>query len=197
MKVIQKVNKKFIVLSFVLISTFLFLNYKIKNKRDFFIEAHDKQILDIDYNWKIDTKSNYIWDNKFKSCFKTLSFQFEGYSKFSDSTLYFCDFNSKKWVNFFDFKSKNIGTNYSLFNGKENVRSFKIKSNEYFYFLKHQFDPFENEVIYLYVFSLKKGLLAEAKIDAFSNNFIKIIGKKNLVNNQIERIKIEINLLKK
>lgn len=197
MKIKRKVNIKFIILSSILISTFLFLNYKKNNNRDFFVEAKNKQILDLDYNWQINTESDNFWNKKFKSKFHTLSFQFEGYSKFNDSTLYFCDFNSKKWINFFDFKYKNMGKNYNLFNEKESVRSFKIKSDENYYFLKYQSDPFENKVIFLYVFSLKRGLIAEAKIDAFSSNIVKIIGEKDIINNQRKRINNEINLLKK
>lgn len=185
-------NKMLVVFTF-LFSVFLIFTFFLKKDRLFFVESKTKYILDSTYYWEINNKSESFFNNKFRSSFITLDFDFEGYINFKDSVVYFCDTEQKECIGYFDFKINSIKKNYWLFDRDACIRSFKDGLNENYYFIKKAKDPFENTSCYVYVFSLKKGLLSEAKIDPFSKKLIMIIGNKTLIHNELDRINDEMN----
>lgn len=189
------INKKVLFYSIVLI--FVVFTFFVLNKREryFFKDSKEKVDLESIYYWKINYRSDFFLNNRFKTSFNTLSFHFNGYSTFKDSTLYFCDSFNNECVGFFNFKKESIGINYTLLDNSECVRSFKDKSDGNYYFLKKQVDPFDNKACYIYVFSLKKGLVSEAKINPFSKQLIEIIGNKNLIHYKLSEIKKEMDYL--
>lgn len=185
-------NVKIIYFIFIIIFILSFFLFK-RKERDFFIKTKSVYILDSNYSWDIDKKSNYL-SRKYKSTFKTISFDFNGYASFKDSILFLSDSENESYVGFFNFNNSMLKKNYFLFEKSEAVRFFMKDNNGNYYFLRKSIDPFDYESYYTYIFSIEKGLISEAKYNLYSKDFDEITGDKKLIRNNA--IKIHLELLK-